>query len=303
MSGNRIEGNFHIITGQTTAFNNINRCVAKAGLEVASKTLEPIASAAAVLSEEEMEAGVALVDIGGGTTDLTIAYEGIIRHTAVIPFGGNIVTKDIKEGCVVMNDQAEKLKVRFGSALADEIVDNRIITIPGFRGRDPKDISERNLARIIQARVEEILDSVQFEISRSGYEDKLIAGIVLTGGGSLLRNIDKLAKYHSGMEARIGLPTEELAHGYSEQLDSPIYATSIGLLINAIEELESTIPYKPREDIGIEVTNADDNDVDYYHEDLAHKESPASSRGRNFLDGLFDRIKGYMEATTPDPKF
>lgn len=236
MSGVRLEANFHIITGQISASNNIQRCVEKAGLKLADMTLEPIASAISVLSEEEKEAGIALVDIGGGTTDITIFYEGIIRHTAVIPFGGNAMTSDIKEGCTVMQHQAEQLKVRFGSALADEVFENRIITIPGLKGRDYKEISEKNLSRIIQARVEEILDYVVWEIRRSGYERKLIGGIVLTGGGALLRDIDKLTEYHTGMSTRIGIPIEHLAHGYAEQVCSPIYSTAIGLLLKAANE-------------------------------------------------------------------
>lgn len=239
MSGIRLEANFHIITGQITASNNIYRCVERTGLKVANMTLEPIASSAAVLSEEEKEAGVALVDIGGGTTDITIFQDGIIRHTAVIPFGGHVITKDIKEGCTVMTQQAEKLKIKFGSALATEVYDNRIITIPGLKGRDPKEISEKNLARVIQARVEEIMDYVLWEIRRSGYERKLIGGIVLTGGGALLHNIDKLAEYHTGISTRIGLPVEHLAHGYHEQLSSPIFSTAIGLLLKGIEDREA----------------------------------------------------------------
>ena len=239
MSGIRMEANFHIITGQITASNNIHRCVERSGLRVAAMTLEPIASAVSVLSEEEKEAGVALVDMGGGTTDITLFQDGIIRHTAVIPFGGNVITKDIKDGCTVMTQQAEKLKVRFGSALAEEVYDNRIITIPGLKGRQPKEISEKNLARIIQARVEEILDYVVWEIRRSGFERKLIGGIVLTGGGALLNHIDKLTAFHTGYSTRIGTPTEHLAHGYSEQLSSPIYATAIGLLMKGIQDVES----------------------------------------------------------------
>ena len=231
MSGVRLEANFHIITGQITASNNIHRCIERVGLKVADMTLEPIASAAAVLSHEEKEAGVALVDIGGGTTDITIFQEGIIRHTAVIPFGGNVVTKDIKEGCMVVHQQAEKMKIKFGAALAEEVYDNRIITIPGLKGRDPKEISEKNLARIIQARIEEILDYVVWEIRRSGFERKLIGGLVLTGGGALLNHIDKLAEYHTGISTRIGIPIEHLAHGYDERVCSPIFATSLGLLI------------------------------------------------------------------------
>ena len=242
MSGIRLEANFHIITGQITASNNIHRCVERTGLRVANMTLEPIASAAAVLSEEEKEAGIALVDIGGGTTDITIFQDGIIRHTAVIPFGGEVITKDIKDGCTVMTQQAEKLKVKFGSALSDEVYENRIITIPGLRGRDPKEISEKNLAHIIQARVEEILDYVVWEIRRSGFERKLIGGIVLTGGGALLSNIDKLAEYHTGMSARIGIPVEHLAHGYNERLSSPIYSTAIGLLLKGIEDQRRPMP-------------------------------------------------------------
>ena len=236
MSGVRLEANFHIITGQITAANNIHRCVERTGLKVANMTLEPIASAAAVLSEEEKEAGVALVDIGGGTTDITIFQDGIIRHTAVIPFGGNVITKDIKEGCKVMTHQAEKLKIKFGSALSDEVYDNRIITIPGLKGRDPKEISEKNLARIIQARVEEILDYVVWEIRRSGFERKLIGGLVLTGGGALLNHIEKLAEYHTGISTRIGIPVEHLAHGYNAQLSSPVFSTAIGLLMKGIED-------------------------------------------------------------------
>lgn len=238
MSGGRLEANFHIITGQITASRNILRCIEKVGLEVADITLEPIASSSAVLSNEEKEAGVALVDIGGGTTDITIFKDGIIRHTAVIPFGGNVITKDIQEGCTVMKDQAEKLKVKFGSALADEIYDNRVIIIPGFRGRDPKEISEKNLAKIIQARVEEIFDYVFWEIRRSGFERKLIAGMVLTGGGSLLRHINLLAEYHTGLTTRMGEPIEHLAHGYDGSIASPIYSTAVGLLMYSIDNKE-----------------------------------------------------------------
>ncbi|RYD78119.1 MAG: cell division protein FtsA, partial [Sphingobacteriales bacterium] len=150
MAGVRLEGNFHIITGQVTAAKNIYRCVTKAGLQVADLVLEPIASSEAVLTEEEKEHGVALIDIGGGTTDLAIFQDGIIRHTAVVPLGGNIITEDIKEGCSVMRKQADALKVRFGSALADEAKENEIISIPGLRGREPREISVKNLAYIIQ---------------------------------------------------------------------------------------------------------------------------------------------------------
>ncbi len=284
MSGIRLEANFHIITGQITASNNIHRCVERTGLKVANMTLEPIASAASVLSREEKEAGVALVDIGGGTTDITIFEDGIIRHTAVIPFGGNVITKDIKEGCNVMTPQAEKLKVKFGSAMADEVYDNRIITIPGLKGRDPKEISEKNLARIIQARVEEILDCVVWEIRRSGFERKLIGGIVLTGGGALLNHIDKLAEFHTGISTRIGIPVEHLAHGYSEQLISPIYATGIGLLLKGIEDYEAG---------KIPVTVV---------EETQPKEEEIEDEGDKWYEQIFRKTKEWFEAE-PDSEF
>jgi cell division protein FtsA len=183
---------------------------------------------------------VALVDIGGGTTDITIFKDNIIRHTAVIPFGGNIITEDIKAGCTVLNDQAEKLKTKFGAALADAISDNRNIIIRGMKGREAKSISEKNLARVIQARVEEIFDYVLWEIKRSGFDRKLLAGIVLTGGGALLKNIDGLVESHTGLHARIGEPIEHLAHGYSKELASPKFATAIGLLKYTIDNLEES---------------------------------------------------------------
>ncbi len=239
-SGVRLEANFHIVTAQDTALANLKRCFERANLEIAEITLEPIASSYAVLTEEEREAGVALIDIGGGTTDLTIFHEGILRHSAVIPFGGNVVTRDIKEGCTVMDKQAEKLKIKFGSALSEEVFDNLIITIPGFKGRDNKEISERNLALIIQARMEEIMDCVYNEIRKSGFDKKLIGGIVLTGGGSMLKHMDLLTEYVTGIQTRVGHPIEHLAHGYPEQLSSPIYATAIGLLIKGLSEAEKS---------------------------------------------------------------
>lgn len=230
MSGIRLEANFHIITGLVTAVQNIYKCVRKSNLEVADLTLEPLASSASVLSEEEMEAGVVLVDIGGGTTDVAIFQDGIIRHTAVIPFGGNIITDDIKEGCTIIRKQAELLKVRFGSALASENQANDIVVIPGLNGREPKELSVKNLAHIIQARMEEIIEQVFFEIRNSGYERKLIAGIVITGGGAQLKHLPQLFEYLTGMDTRIGYPTEHLAAG-NDRVASPMFSTGVGLVL------------------------------------------------------------------------
>jgi len=237
MAGVRLEANFHIITGQIAAAKNIYKCVHKAGLEVEDLILEPLASSEAVLSSEEKEAGVALVDIGGGTTDIAIFQDGIIRHTAVIPFGGNAITEDIKEGCGIIKNQAELLKVKFGSALASESKENEIVSIPGLRGREPKEISLKTLAQIIQARMEEVIENIYYEIKNSGYENKLICGIVVTGGGSQLKHISQLLEYVTGMDTRIGYPNEHLAKGNAEELTSPLFATGVGLVIKGYEGL------------------------------------------------------------------
>ena len=237
MAGVRLEANFHIITGQIAAAKNIKKCVDKGGLEVDEMILEPLASSEAVLSEEEKEAGVVLVDIGGGTTDIAIFQDGIIRHTAVIPFGGNIISEDIKEGCTIMKRQAELLKVKFGSALASECHENEIVCIPGLRGREPKEISVRNLASIIQARMEEIIEHVYYEIKNSGYEKKLIGGIVVTGGGGQMKHITQLFEYITGMDTRIGYPNEHLAPTTMvDNITSPMYATGIGLVIKGFQD-------------------------------------------------------------------
>ena len=238
MYGGRLEANFHVVVGQVSSIRNIGRCVKSAGLELSAVTLEPLASANAVLSREEKEAGVALVDIGGGTTDLAIFKDGIIRHTSVIPFGGGVITEDIKEGCSIIEKQAELLKTKFGSAWPGENKDNEIVSIPGLRGREPKEITLKNLSKIIHARVVEIIDQVYLEIKNYGHEEqkkKLIAGIVLTGGGAQLKHIKQLVEYITGMDTRIGYPNEHLAGDTDPETTSPLYATAVGLVLNSLE--------------------------------------------------------------------
>lgn len=238
MYGARLEASFHIVVGQVTSIRNIARCVQSADLEVSDISLEPLASAEAVLSQEEKEAGVVLVDIGGGTTDVAIFKDGIIRHTSVIPFGGNMITNDIKEGCSIIEKQAELLKVKFGSAWPGENRDNEIVSIPGLKGHDPKEISLKNLSKIIHARCLEIIEAVYGEIKTYGHDQprkKLIAGIVLTGGGSQLKHIKQLVEYVTGMYTRIGYPNEHLAgQADGEEISSPIYATAVGLLMQGL---------------------------------------------------------------------
>ncbi len=216
---------------------------------MANITLEPLASADAVLSQEEKEAGVALIDIGGGTTDLAIFKDGIIRHTSVISFGGNVITEDIKEGCSIIEKQAELLKTKFGSAWPGENKDNEIVSIPGLRGREPKEITLKNLSKIIHARVVEIVEQVFLEIKNYGHEEtkrKLIAGIVLTGGGAQLKHIKQLVEYITGMDTRIGYPNEHLSSNSDSELSSPAYATVVGLLMKGLSDYEKKTQIKIR---------------------------------------------------------
>ncbi len=255
MYGSRLEANFsHIVVGQVSSIRNIGKCIKSSGLEMGDITLEPLASSDAVLSIEEKDAGVALIDIGGGTTDVAIFKDGIIKHTAVIPFGGNVITEDIKEGCSIIGNQAEQLKIKFGSAWPGENKDSDIVSIPGIRGRDPKEISLKTLSKIINARVVEIIEQAYLEIKNYGHEDskkKLIAGIVLTGGGSQLRHLKQLVEYITGMDTRIGYPGEHLS-GDSNEFN-PIYSTAVGLLMKAIENNS--------ENLANDISNSTGNDL------------------------------------------
>jgi cell division protein FtsA len=239
MCGRRLEANFHIVIGQVAAAKNIEKCIRKANLTVKDMILEPLASSDAVLTEDEKEAGVVLIDIGGGTTDVAVYYDNIIRHTAVIPFGGNVVTKDIKEGCAILQRHAEQLKIQYGSALGDIAPEDKVVSIPGISGREPKEISFKSLAYIIQSRMEEIIDAVNFEIQNSGYADKLAAGVVITGGGAMLKHLTQLMKFKTAMDVRIGLPNEHLAGSAKNEINQPMYATSVGLIMRGFDYLET----------------------------------------------------------------
>ena len=282
MHGGRLEANFHVVVGQVSSIKNIGRCIKSAGLTMAKITLEPLASSEAVLSFEEKEAGVALIDIGGGTTDLAIFKDGIIRHTAVIPFGGNVITEDIKEGCSIIEKQAELLKIKFGSAWPGENRDTENVSIPGLQGRDPKEISLKTLSKIINARVVEIIEQAFLEIKNYGHNDqkkKLIAGIVLTGGGSQLKHLKQLVEYITGMDTRVGYPSEHLAGNTQEAVSSPLYATSVGLLMNALEEVsintkteetaeEDLTQFENEREVGDEVSQQRKSILDRFGEKL-----------------------------------
>lgn len=238
MVGSRLEADFHVIAARTDAVSNIIRSVHKAGLEIENIVLEPIASSMAVLMQEEKEAGVVLVDIGGGTTDIAMFYEGIIRHSAVIPFGGSIVTNDIRTGCMLLPQDAEKLKVKFGYAMAAQAQANQIVSIPGLKNRPPKEISVQNLAFIIEARMEEIIDIVLNEIASSGFLDKMTQGVVLTGGGAQLNALKELFEMRTGLECRLGYPTEHLGKSKLEVMKNPMYSTAIGLVMAGFRSVD-----------------------------------------------------------------
>lgn len=239
-SGVKVGANFHIITGDKTAIRNINRSVEKSGLITKDLVLQPLASAAAVMCEQDLEAGVAIVDIGGGTTDLAVFYEGILKHTAVIPFGGENITNDIKTGLGVLKTQAEQMKIQFGSALSDEAKANAFITIPGLRGMAPKEISVKNLANIIQARMSEIMDFVTYHLKQVGLDTRMLnGGVILTGGGSQLKHLIQLTEYVTGLNARLGFPNEHLAAGHIEELAKPMYSTCIGLILKGYNDYEN----------------------------------------------------------------
>ena len=293
MYGGRLEANFHVVVGQVSSIRNVGRCIKSAGLTLEGITLEPLASANAVLSREEKEAGIALIDIGGGTTDLAVFKDGIIRHTAVIPFGGNVITEDIKEGCSIIEKQAELLKVKFGSAWPGENKDNEIVSIPGLRGREPKEITLKNLSKIIHARVVEIIEQVYVEIKNYGHDEqkkKLIGGIVLTGGGSQLKHLKQLVEYITGMDTRIGYPNEHLAGDSDEDIASPLYATAVGLVMDGLKRQER----KKEEEIEEEVIAELEEEPTIKTVDEPVIPEPIKER-RAFLDKLTESVKKFLD--------
>ena len=314
MYGGRLEANFHVVVGQVSSIRNIGRCVKSAGLSLSKITLEPLASASAVLSNEEKEAGVALIDIGGGTTDLAIFKDGIIRHTAVIPFGGNVITDDIKEGCSIIEKQAELLKIKFGSAWPGENKETEIVSIPGLRGREPKEITLKNLSKIIHARVQEIIEYVFLEIKNYGHETakgKLIAGIVLTGGGAQLKHLRQLVEYITGMDVRIGYPNEYLAGDSEDTLSSPAFATAVGLLYEGLrgdsyseQIIEEVIePVFEKSPISVTTatkltTNATANVLTNASMEISSEQKVQENqkpRVKSFLEKFTDRIKDFLD--------
>ncbi|MBC7448209.1 MAG: cell division protein FtsA [Hymenobacteraceae bacterium] len=305
MNGVRLEGSFHLITAQSQAIANLKKCVQRAGLQLDELILQPLASSMAVLSDEEKEVGVVLVDIGGGTTDIAIFKDHVIRHTAVLPFGGAIVTNDIKQGCAVLPAQAEALKVKFGNAVAERTSEDEYISIPGLRDRAPKEISRRNLAHIIEARMEEVLELVALEIERTGYSHTdLPAGLVITGGGSQLRELLPLADLLTGLETRIGLPNEHLGKSRIEVVKSPMYATTVGLVLAG---------YRPSLDDRLSRRLEAAAEQDHAAKPIARTEekarqpdkpkAPTTSGSSGFFKSIIERTKGLLIDDLDDKQY
>ncbi len=238
ITGEKIEVEFKLLVAPELYENNIKLCLDRAYIKIKKSIIDPIASSEALISEDEKEAGVIVLDIGGGTTKIAIYHEGVLCHSSLIPFGGNVITHDIKEGCSILGRQAESLKVQFGEAMGDFAPEDKVVTIPGISGWEPKEISFRSLAYIIQARMEEIIEAFYFQVEKAGYTEKVGAGIVLTGGSALLPNLSQLIKYKTGMDVRKGYPHMKLDDQWKD-LKDPRSATALGLLITGLNDSEN----------------------------------------------------------------
>lgn len=295
--GVKVGANFHIITGDKNAIRNIKRSVEKSNLITKDLVLQPLASSAAVMAQEDLETGVAIVDIGGGTTDLAVFYEGILKHTAVIPFAGENITNDIKTGLGVLRAQAEQMKVQFGSALANEAKNNAYITIPGLRGMQAKEISVKNLANIIQARMSEIMDFVVYHLKQVGLDSKMLnGGVILTGGGSQLKHLIQLTEYATGLNARIGLPNEHLAAGHIEELAKPTYATCLGLILKGYDDYEHN---RKQFDVNFKQVSVpeglkDDREVDGQTAESIELMDEQNNKRRKAMSGFWGKFKNSL---------
>ncbi len=249
MTGTRIEGDYKLFIGKTNSVEHSKIVIERAGLKLKDLVLEPVASAKAVLTEDEMELGVAMVDMGGGTTDLLIIQDNIVRHTAVIPFGGNSITEDLRQGCGVSLRNAEQMKIQYGSCYSDRAPENKTVIIPGLGGRDSREVSFKVIAGIIEARVEEIVDAIMYEIENSGFQDRLHAGIVITGGASQLKDLRDYISFRTGFDARIASPNMGVTIDGCEGTYKPGSSTAVGLVIHGFEleemKREPVIDEKP----------------------------------------------------------
>ncbi|WP_291862250.1 cell division protein FtsA, partial [Marinilabilia sp.] len=294
-SGQRLEGNFHVIIGMQSDVRKIEKCIEKAGLRLNGLIFSPLASAEAVLSDEEKEAGVVMVDIGAGTTDLALFQDGVLRYSAVIPFGGNVVTNDIKEGCGVLQKHAEKMKTQFGSAMGTMAREDAVVTIPGISGWEPKEIAFKSLACIIQARMEEIIELIMHHIERSGYFEKLGAGIVFTGGGAMLKHLSDLTKLKTGFDVRIGSVSRAFSSEEEQLLKVPLYSTAAGLLISAGKYPGSRITREQELFDDVEKEEQPVSKSDRKKKNVSKNKKPKRDKLEYITGDLFSRLAGMFE--------
>jgi cell division protein FtsA len=296
--GVRVECNYHIVTGQSLAARHIYKAVRRAELEVVDLVVEPFASAAAVLSAEEMEAGVALVDIGGGTTDLCIFEGGIVRHTAIVDIGGDRVTKDMQEAFGILGEQAEYVKINHGSCYPIESQKNEVVVVPGLPNRTPKEISLFGISQVIQARMEDIIERIQYELNLSGYDGKLPGGLIITGGGSSLKNITQLFSFRLGMDVNLGVPNQHLGKGLTDEVKSPIFATGIGLVLKGFEITESTeeqMNHKIRKETEAAASQAAEEMDEAVLEEVEANKAGFSTGIKNLFSGSWGLSKGIRD--------
>lgn len=281
MAGTELEVYYHIITGQISAAENIKRCVERCHIQVEDIVVEPIASAKSVLTEDEMKAGVAILDIGGGTSDLAIFHDGRIRHTKVIPIGGQLITQDIMEAFMVMEEHAENMKVKYGNAFPDSTKPNEVIVVPGINGRAPKQVSTRNLSKVINARLMELFSLVDQEIRSSQYMNKLTAGLVVTGGGAELKNIVQILEFCTALDVKIGYPNQHITKGMVSEVKSPMYATGLGLVMYGLEKLDPLQIPQPT------ATNTQNKRV----AGTRDAQNPIITRTKNFFGSFMEYLK------------
>ncbi len=236
MSGMKLEVKVHIVTGAVAAAQNIVKCIKRCGIEVSDLILQPLASSLAVLTEDEKELGVCLVDIGGGTTDIAVFKQGAIRHTAVVPIAGDQMTNDVAVAFRTPTQSAEDIKIKHGCALRQLADSREIVEVPGVDGREPRQLSVQTLAEVLEPRVVELYEMVLNELRRSGMEDMIASGIVITGGSAMMRGMVELGEEIFHMPVRMGLP--RYVGGLSEVVSNPRYATGVGLVLMGKQQLE-----------------------------------------------------------------
>lgn len=234
MSGVRLEAKVHMVTGAVSAAQNIVKCIRRCGLNVADISLQPLASSYAVLTDDEKELGVCLIDIGGGTTDLAVFTQGSIRHTAVIPIAGDQVTNDIAVALRTPTQNAEEIKIKHACCVANQVDDKEMVEVPGLGERPRREITKRSLAEVVEARYDELFSLIRNELRRSGFEDYIASGIVITGGGAKVKGATVMAEKHFAMPVRIGIP--QGVTGLTDIVRNPIYATAVGLLLHALQQ-------------------------------------------------------------------